>query len=412
MQKEIKDLLRSTGLFLLGKEPNKIPLSGLTLSKVELQTARTWLSKQGDHGNNPKYVKEFERKFKDHSGLHSFTFGSGRSALTAIIRALDINKGDAVLLPAFTCIAVPNAFWFEGVEVEFYDIELDTYGPSLADIKIRFSSNPKIKAIVIQHSFGLIGNEFESVIEFAQSQDLLIVEDCAHTMDSKLGDKLVGQFGHATFYSMERSKVISTFFGGIACTNDPEIASRLAVHQEKAENPSIVLTRKILENFIFTYQTQRHKDRWIKKLPQYLFFKSSYLTSNSGEELRSVKPVNYFRKLSEAQAAIGISQLDKMAWARKVRQQVAQEWKFWTNARELQGPRVKNRADNVMLRYPVLVSPEQKNDLSWLDHLGAEIGVWYKSQLHPIEKVIDGCPNALFASQRCINLPINFVDID
>ena len=63
------------------------------------------------------------------------------------------------------------------------------------------------------------------------------------------------------------------------------------------------------------------------------------------------------------------------------------------------------------LRYPILVDPDQKSDLSWLDYLNAEIGVWFTGQIHPTNTVIDDCPNALIAAKQLINLPINYASM-
>jgi hypothetical protein len=60
----------------------------------------------------------------------------------------------------------------------------------------------------------------------------------------------------------------------------------------------------------------------------------------------------------------------------------------------------------VFLRYPTRVEPARKRDLGWAaSELGVPVGVWFRTHLHPSDRVVPDCPRATEAVETCINLP-------
>jgi dTDP-4-amino-4,6-dideoxygalactose transaminase len=71
---------------------------------------------------------EYERRFARAVGArHAFSFAAGRMGLYAILKAIGVGPGDEVILPAFTCVVVPNAILYLGARPIYVDIEADTY---------------------------------------------------------------------------------------------------------------------------------------------------------------------------------------------------------------------------------------------------------------------------------------------
>src|SRR2546421_4218724 len=98
-----------------------------------------------------------------------FTFWRGRVALYGIVKALNIGPGDAVLVPGYTCFAVPSAVEFAGAQALYADICPETFSISLSNIKDRLSDSPKanVKAILVQHTYG-IPADLTSIVAWAR----------------------------------------------------------------------------------------------------------------------------------------------------------------------------------------------------------------------------------------------------
>lgn len=168
-----------------------------------------------------KYESEFKNKL-DQNG-YTFSFSSGRMALYAILEALNIGEGDEVILPAFTCEVVVYALLYRKIRPIYADIEPYTFNLDIR--KIEGLITPKTKAIVAQHTFG-VPCELEEILNIANKHSIFVIEDCALSLGSNYNGRPVGTFGHASFFSTDRTKVISTMWGGMAFTKDKEIAEK------------------------------------------------------------------------------------------------------------------------------------------------------------------------------------------
>jgi dTDP-4-amino-4,6-dideoxygalactose transaminase len=105
-------------------------------------------------------------------------------------------------------------------------------------------------------------------------------------------------------------------------------------------------------------------------------------------------------------AAIGINQLGKVDHYNEHRRQTAKRWDAWCEVSGYKKPLVIDQSIPVYLRYPVLVEPEKKQNLSWaFKELGIKPGVWFVSNIHPARRTVIGCPNADLAVKQCVNFP-------
>lgn len=408
VKNELGHLIESFRLFMSGSEPNVIPQAGLTLDEACLRSARKWLERSPDEYYRKDVITAFESAMADYCGQEEIiSFSSGRAALLAILRSLDIGKGDKVLLPGYTCLAVANSVWFSGAQPVFYDIDLDDYGPDLKSIKAISEENDNLRAIVVQHTYGIMGGQLEEVIPWARERKLTVIEDCAHALGSRYNGRMAGQFGDAAFFSSERSKCISTFQGGWACAAASALRQKLRNIQSKAEDLPADTVQRYLEQFIFTYLTERDPSRWYKRPILLLQNKGKYIPGVNDEEMRKTIPDRYLCKMAAPMAELGTIQTGKIEWANEVRRRRAEEWHDWARAKGFDVPVISEGSNPAFLSYPVLVAPEQKKDLAWSSYLRAEIGKWYVSHLHPSDHAVENCPNAEEAVKRCINLPTN-----
>jgi dTDP-4-amino-4,6-dideoxygalactose transaminase len=376
----------------------------MTLDKDDVVIARNWL-KDRPQWYDASVVAEYEKRFALWNGSkYAFAFMGGRVALSACIYALGLEPGDEVILPGYICVVVPNAFHFAGVKTVYSDIELDTYGldASLIEEKI----TPKTKAILLHHLYGLVCRDYEKIIENARKHGLYVIEDCAQSTGALFKNRRIGNLGDVAIYSSEQSKVFTTIQGGVAVTNDAEIAERLAQYYQKAPYPNEERIERLLHNVIINYYSYKHPQRWWRADFIRHKYRDSILISTTKEEEQGLKPSHYGCRMPAPMADIGINQLKKMDEYNRRRRETAKKWDQWCNGQGYEKPSVIPESTPVFLRYPIMVEPEKKEDTRWAyRELGISLGVWFVSNIHPVDWPVEGCPKADMAVKQCVNFP-------
>jgi perosamine synthetase len=379
-------------------------LNSMTLDMDDVRLARTWLQHR-QHWYRRDEVEQYEAAFAAWNGsMVACSFMSGRVALSAIIDALRLSPGDEVILPGYTCVVVPNAFQYAGVNVVYSDIELDSYGLDASLLESKITS--RTTAIVIQHLYGLICRDYEQILDLAHRRHLYVIEDCAHSTGAELNATKVGNWGHAAFYSSQNSKVFNTVQGGIAVTNDIWIGERLRAFQERAALPSQKMVEDQLYTLIYNYYTDKHPQHWWAGDIARFRYRDRLVSHTTRDEKLGIRPVNYGCRMPAVVAALGLNQLAKIDRYNDRRRETARRWDEWCDRRGYQRPLVVEGSRPVYLRYPVMVEPERKKDTSWARReLAVYAGVWFASHLHPVGRSIENCPKATDAVRRCINFP-------
>jgi len=269
-----------------------------------------------------KAILELEEEFKKYLGTkYAFSFNSGRSSLMAILNSLGLMDGDEVLLQAFTCNAVANPIIWSGLKPVYIDCDEKTFNIDVEDLEKKISS--KSKAVIIQHTFGLPA-DIDEILEVCRQNNLILIEDCAHSLGAEYKGKKVGTFGKASFFSFSRDKVISSVYGGMVATDDDKLAGRIQEYQEKIGYPHYLwscqqLLHPVLMNWLIlpTY----------KSIGKYLFvlFQELNILSKavSLKEKRGERP-NYFpKRMQNALAVLALNQLKKLERFNNHRREIA-----------------------------------------------------------------------------------------
>ncbi len=213
---------------------------------------------------NGKEISELENKFKEYfNAKYAISFSSGRVGLSAILKSLISQYSNIqypeIILQAYTTIALPLAIQKAGFRPVYVDIKEDTY--NIDPDKIEAKITPNTKAIIVQHTFG-IPAEMDKISETCKRHNLFLIEDCAHSLGAEFGNKKVGAFGDAAFFSFGRDKIISSTSGGMAITNDDELAEKIRDFQNSLGFPP----RK------WIFQQLAHPLVFWCSLPIYYFF--------------------------------------------------------------------------------------------------------------------------------------------
>ena len=184
---------------------------------------KPWQWKKG------KETGKIEGELKGYLGIkYAVSFNSGRSALFAALKSLDLKKNDEILLQSFTCNALINPILWAGLKPVYVDCLEDTFNINAEDLKRKIT--PKSKAVIVQHTFGLPA-EIDKILEICQKNNLILIEDCAHSLGASYGGRKVGTFGKVSFFSFSRDKAISSVYGGAVATNDEILAGKIKEFQ-------------------------------------------------------------------------------------------------------------------------------------------------------------------------------------
>jgi perosamine synthetase len=168
--------------------------------------------------------KEFVTKL---SNVLSFKYGvlasNGTVALYMGLIAMGIKPGDEVIVPDFTFIASANAITMCGAKPIFCDID-ETLHIDLDKAKRLITR--KTKAIMAVHIYGM-ACDMESVMQFANSNGLKVIEDAAQAVGVTWNKKQAGTFGDIGTFSFFADKTITTGEGGLVVTDSEETYEKL-----------------------------------------------------------------------------------------------------------------------------------------------------------------------------------------
>lgn len=376
----------------------------MTLDYDDVELAESWLC-MPERWQDTSTVKEYEAAFARWTGAaYAVSFAGARVALSACVYALDLQPGDEVILPGYTCVVVPNAFEFAGVAPRFVDIEDETFG--IDANALAQALGPRTRAIVLQHLFGLVCRDYEQILDLAARQGIAVIEDCAHAAGAEFRGRRVGTRGTLGIFSSEQSKVLNTMQGGIAVTADAHLAKKLHEYQQQAPFPESRSIRAQLHNVQLSFAQGKASSRWLRGEIAEWRYGDYRIETTTDEEINRTRPANYGLRMAAPTAALGVNQLKKVERYNSQRRAAAEKWDAWCDARGYRKPLVIPDSVPVFLRYPVLVEPEIKRDIGPLqDELGVEIGVWFKTNLHPAPATLEGCPVADRCVDSCINFP-------
>lgn len=355
-------------------------------------------------------TKRLEDEFKKYLGVkYAFTFNSGRSALMAILSSLGLEPGEEALLQAITCNAVPNPVIWSELKPVFVDCDEKTFNIDVEDLRKKIT--PKSKVVIVQHTFGL-PVDIDEILEVCRQYNLILIEDCAHSLGAEYKNKKVGTFGKAAFFSFSRDKVISSVYGGMATTNDDELAKKIKEYQEKIGYPSCFwifqqLLHPILMNW-FILPTYSISGKYLLIILQRLHILSKAV---HWKEKRGERPDYFPKRLPEALACLALNQFKKLEKFNLYRRELAEFYNKELKDTLFTLPIVPNDRKHIFLRFSlrhhrsrqIIKEAWQKNFL---------IGDWYTTPIAPsdtklgkMQYIPGSCPNAEKLAKETLNLP-------
>lgn len=244
-------------------------------------------------------VKEFEKTVANYIGVkHGVAVSSGTTALHLALISLDVGVGDEVIVPSYVCAAPFIAIRYTGATPIIVDVNTFDFNINIKSVKENLTE--KTKAIIVPHMFGTPA-ELEDLL----SINVPIIENCALSLGAEYKKRKVGSFGRVSICSFYATKMITTGEGGMVITNDDEICNK------------------------------------VSELKQY--------------DGKSLNILRYNYKMTDFQAALGISQMNKISNFIDRRREIAKIYDEVYSDLKILLPEVHNNRNPVYFRYIILL---------------------------------------------------------
>ncbi|MEO5359776.1 MAG: UDP-4-amino-4,6-dideoxy-N-acetyl-beta-L-altrosamine transaminase [Nitrospirota bacterium] len=327
-------------------------------------------------------TEEFEEALAGYCGAsYAVVFSSGTAALHGAYAAAGLQKGDDFITTPMTFAATANAGVYLGANPVFADIEPDTGNIDAVDAASLITKKTKLIAVV-----DYAGHPFNGkmLYDAAVKLGLIIVEDACHALgamykaDSTWKRTGSCHYSHMTVFSFHPVKSITTGEGGAVLTNDKGL-----------------------------YET-------LKQFSQHGITKSTnnFLHPTDGPWYYEMQTLGFNYRMTDFQAALGISQLNKLSWFIERRRKISA---FYDNT--FRGnpyfdiPVERDYAKSAYHLYPIRLKHPYQKKLVFEQLRGQYIGVqchYIPVTHHPFYRArgVPHCPNADEFYQRQISIPI------
>ncbi|MCA1293975.1 UDP-4-amino-4,6-dideoxy-N-acetyl-beta-L-altrosamine transaminase [Paenibacillus sp. alder61] len=267
-----------------GKRSSLLPYGQQWLDEDDINAVVEVL--RGDFITQGPAIKAFESKVAKYVGaMYAVAFTNGTAALHGACYAAGIGPGDEVITSPITFLASSNSVLYQGGTPVFADIDMRTYNISPEQIETKITD--KTKAII---AVDLTGQPVEAdrISMIARDHNLIFIQDAAHSLGASYNGHKVGGLADMTMFSFHPVKHVTTGEGGMIVTNNIEFY------------------RKLLQ--FRNHGMTREPDE---------------LTQNDGPWYYEMQALGYNYRMTDMQAALGISQMDKLDYFVARRREIA-----------------------------------------------------------------------------------------
>ncbi len=224
-----------------------ICINTLDTITYRLPTLRKWAS-----------ISEMERELLEYLWVPEseiLSFYRWSEALYHALKLIDIKAKDEIIVQGYTCVVVSNAVLQSWGKIIYSDIDKNTLWFDIK--KLEKNITKKTKVILVQHTFGK-PVDMQQIMKIAKQNNILVIEDCAHSLWSISWDHHTGTLADFSMFSSWRDKVISSVTWGFLVINNPEYLKKARRMKELLTMPSRTLTvRNLIYNILwyFAYKT-------------------------------------------------------------------------------------------------------------------------------------------------------------
>jgi len=197
-------------------------IAGKEIEYVVEALQSTWIS-------GGQFVERLENNLAVDFGMeHAISCSNGTAAIQMTYLALDLHPGDEVIIPGFGYLAAANVAVAMGLIPKFVDVDPNTW---CIDTKlVEAQINEKTAALVALHTYGGMCSMSE-LLAATGHRGVPVIEDAAEAFGTTLDGHAAGSMGLVGTFSFQATKTITCGEGGLAVTNNPEIAHKMRLHR-------------------------------------------------------------------------------------------------------------------------------------------------------------------------------------
>ncbi len=210
---------------------NRIPYGRQSINQADIQAVVEVL--QSDLLTQGSAVPAFEQAVSNYCGSqHAVAVNSATSALHLACRALGVGQGDIVWTSPITFVASANCALYCGASVDFVDIDPHTYNMGVEQLEAKLiaaKQTGKLPKVVIPVHLCGQSCEMEPIYQLGQEYGFSIIEDASHAIGGKYQGQPIGncRYSDITVFSFHPVKIITTGEGGMALTNSQPLADKM-----------------------------------------------------------------------------------------------------------------------------------------------------------------------------------------
>lgn len=209
-----------------------IPYGRQNISEQDIEAVVAVL--RSDYLTQGPVVPQFEEAVANYCGAkHALAVNSATSALHIACLALGVGPGDIVWTTPISFVASSNCALYCGAEVDFVDIDAVTYNMSVSALKeklIKAEISGHLPKVVIPVHLCGQSCDMAAINALSKKYGFRIIEDASHAIGGKYQGQPVGNCAYSdiTVFSFHPVKIITTGEGGMAISNDKDLAAKMA----------------------------------------------------------------------------------------------------------------------------------------------------------------------------------------
>ncbi len=334
-------------------------------------------------------VPKFEQIVSNYCGSsHAIAVNSATSALHISCLALDLGPGDWLWTSPNTFVASANCGLYCGANVDFVDIDLNTYNICIEALKEKLIQAEKLgklpKVLIPVHLAGQ-PCDMQKIYDLSKIYGFKIIEDASHAIGASYNKTKVGSCKHSDIavFSFHPVKIITTGEGGMALTNNDNIAKRLKYLRTSGNTKDKSLMHTYPDTEIWNYQQVE---------------------------------LGFNYRMSDIMAALGLSQMKRLNEFLNFRRKIARRYDLELSNLPLKIPFQLKDSNSSYHLYPIRIdntkSKVSQNDIYkklWENKIAANIH-YIPVYLHPYYKNLNFnrgyCPNSEQYFKSAISIPI------
>lgn len=333
-------------------------------------------------------VPLFEKTLADYCQVkHAVAVNSATSALHIACLALGLTEGDWLWTTPNTFVASANCGLYCGAQVDFVDIDPQTYNLSVEALQAKLEiaeCEGRLPKIVIPVHFAGQSCDMKAIQQLAIQYGFKIIEDASHAIGGRYLNKPIGNcvFSDITVFSFHPVKIITTAEGGMAVTNDLSVAKKM----ERLRSHGITRDTECMNS-------ESHGPWYYQQIE-----------------------LGFNYRMTDMQAALGCSQMQKLDGYIQQRQRLCKQYNELLNDLPVILPVQYADSYSALHLYPIQISNnakklQRKFIFNQLRKAGIGVNVHYiPVHLQPFYQQLgfkeNDFPNALEYYQRALSLPM------